>query len=186
MRYSKITVLMLLNLSVALSAFAEEHRQHGTHEHGAGLLNVAVEKNQLMLELSLPAMNVVGFEHPASNQTEQDQLTHAVKLLSEGMQLFYPGPEAKCVLVHVEVESALIADSVDQHADEHGDEHSNAHADFDVFYEFNCAQPSQLKTLTLSIFERFAGTQHLRAQVITGMGQSAAELTADNNIINLK
>jgi hypothetical protein len=190
MLFPKITLIMLLNCAVVSAAFAQEHRQHGTHEHGAGQLNIAVEKNQLMLELSLPAMNVVGFEHPASNQTERDQLRRAANLLRKGVQLFSPSPAAKCVQVDVQLESALIVDSKDQHVeehgDEHGDEHANAHADFDVSYEFNCSQPSQLTALTLSLFEQFAGTQHLRAQVITGMGQSAAELTADNNIVNLK
>ncbi len=186
MRYSKITLLMLMNCAVASVAFAEEHRQHGAHEHGGGQLNVAIEKNQMMLELSLPAMNVVGFEHPANNQAERDQVTHAAELLSDGMLLFSPSAAAKCVLVDAQVESALITDSADQHAEEHVDEHENEHADFDASYEFDCAQPAQLKTLTLSLFERFAGTQHLRAQVITGAGQSAAELTVDDNIIKLK
>jgi hypothetical protein len=178
MHYSKIPLFILLNCSVALSAYAEEHRQHGAHEHGGGQLNVAVEQNQLMLDLSLPAMNVVGFEHAVTDQVERDQVTAAADLLKQGMQLFTPSPAAKCELVDAQVESSLFAQGENQPVEEH--------ADFDVSYEFNCAQPEQLKALTLSLFKNFAGTHHLRMQVITATGQTGGELSAENNVINLK
>lgn len=178
MHYSKIPLFILLNCSVALSTYAQEHRQHGAHEHGGGQLNVAVEKNRLMLDLSLPAMNVVGFEHAVSNQVERDQVAAAANLLKHGMQLFTPSPEAQCELVDVLVESSLFEQDEHQAAEEH--------ADFDVSYEFNCAQPEQLTALSISLFRNFAGTHHLRTQVITASGQTGGELSADNYVIELK
>jgi hypothetical protein len=178
MHYCKIPLLMLLGSSVAFSAYAEEHRQHGSHEHGGGQLNVAVEQNRLMIELSLPAMNVVGFEHAVSNQSERDQVAAAANQLKQGMRLFRPSPAAKCELLDVQVESSLFAHDENQATEEH--------ADFDVSYEFNCAQAAQLKALSVSLFKIFPATHHLRAQVITDTGQTGGELSADKNVVEFK
>jgi hypothetical protein len=201
MHYSKILLLMLLGSSVALSAYAEEHRQHGAHEHGGGQLNVAVEQNRLMIELSLPAMNVVGFEHAAKNQTEKEQLAQAVTLLKDGASLMAPSTDAGCKLVTATVESALLDDehghdemdsakhdeSGAENTDDHEHHHDAAeHADFDVSYEFDCKQAAKLDQLTLSLFKQFPGTKHLETQLITEMRQGGAELTAESNILNLK
>ena len=108
MYYSRIAVSILLSCGAALTALAEEHRQHGVHEHGGGHLNVAVEQNILMIDLSMPAMNIVGFEHTANNNNEYGQVRHAVDLLRDGEHLFAPSPAAKCSLMHADVASALL------------------------------------------------------------------------------
>lgn len=193
MHYSRNTLLSLIIASAASTAFAQEHRQHDAHEHGGGQLNVALEKNQLMVDLSLPAMNVVGFEHPASNQQEKDQLTRAQLLLKDGVSLMGPSPTAGCKLLNVTVESMLLEDDQEHaamqsaHTDdaEHHDGEGE-HADFDVSYEFDCKQPAELSQLSLSLFSQFPGTQHLEAQVITPTLQTGAELSADNPVVKLK
>ena len=193
MQYPKIPLLLMIACLAASSAMAQEHRQHGAHEHGGGLLNVALEKNTLMVELSLPAMNVVGFEHPATNQTEENQLEQAETLLKDGVGLLGPSPAAQCELVSVTVESKLLDhehghDGMEKdHADEQGHDHADeAHADFDVSYEFDCKQVGKLKQLSLSLFKHFPGTQHLETQLITATLQTGTELDADGNILKLK
>ncbi len=202
MHYSKITLLLVMACSSA-SALAQEHRQHGAHEHGGGQLNVALEKNTLMVDLSLPAMNVVGFEHAAKNQHEKDQLEHAETLLKDGVRLLQPSPAGQCELLSVTIESKLLDHEHDgmesdhaeehekdgmeaDHADEHEHHADEEHADFDVSYEFDCKQADRLEQLALSLFRQFPGTQHLEAQVITATLQTGTELSADNNILNLK
>lgn len=178
MRYSEIAVSILLSCGTASASFAEEHRQHGAHEHGGGQLNVAVEQKSLMIDLSLPAMNIVGFEHPANDDKERSLVAQAADQLRDGMRLFVPSPAAKCTQTRSDVKSALLGNA--------DDDEEAGHADFDVDYEFSCAEPSQLSALTLSLFERFPATQHLRAQVITPAGQTGAELSAGNNRLELK
>lgn len=185
MRNTKLAALLLLICSAATPVQSEERRHQEAHEHGAGQLNVAVEQNSLMIDLSLPAMNVVGFEHPAHDQEERDQVARAVDLLRDGMGLFAPTPAAKCVLTRVEVESALLGH--EEHPDEAaGHEEEDGHADFDVAYAFNCENPAQLTALTLGLFERFPGTHHLRTQVIAPGVQTGVELTDENRVLELK
>ncbi|MFT6916546.1 MAG: hypothetical protein ACJAWL_002886 [Motiliproteus sp.] len=200
MRTTHIVISALLAGAAISPAIAEEHRQQEVHQHGGGSLNVAAEKNSLIIELSVPAMNIVGFEHPPTNQHERDGIERAAALLRDGLQLFTPNPQANCVLVHAEVQSALLANADkhdekhdeehdakhDEHADEeHHDDEEN-HADFNVAYEFNCAEPGQLSELQLTLFKHFPGTEHLRAQAITATGSAGAELSADNNTLKLR
>ena len=129
-------------------------------------------------------MNVVGFEHPAANAGEREQIMQADRLLRDGAGLFMPSPAAKCTLIGAQVESVLLDHAENAGAMKAHD--SQEHADFDVAYEFNCAEPSQLQTLTISLFKRFPGLQHLRAQLITPEGQSGAELNEANNLLELR
>lgn len=175
MRYPELALLLIIGSSSAASVLAEEHRQHGVHEHGGGQLNIALEKNTLMIELSLPAMNVVGFEHPYNNEQQHKQVTDAVANLRDGLRLFSPSKAANCNLSKVEVETALLDTSG----------HAEEHADFDASYEFNCSHPAQLKALELSLFQQFPGTQQLEVQLITAEHQTGKELHAENPVIRL-
>ena len=196
MRNPDMAVLFLLTCCTAIPVHAEVHRHHKAHEHGTGHLNVAVDQNTLMIDLSLPAMDVVGFEHPVNNEEERGQVAHATRLLQDGIQLFAPTPAAKCVLVRSEVESVLLENEAHhEHDEKHDDEEhehdgkhekEHAHADFDVSHEFNCESPAQLNALTLSLFEHFSATHRLRVQMITPTNQGGTELTPDKRILNLK
>lgn len=186
MRKPYAAALLLLTYSAATPIHAEEHRHHEAHEHGGGQLNVVVEQNTLMIDLSLPAMNIVGFEHPANNENERNQISRAADLLRDGTRLFVPTPEAKCALIRSEVESALLGHLQHNHDDAEPNEEEREHADFDMSYEFNCETPSQLYTMTLSLFEHFPGTHHLRTQVITPSGQTGGELTHEKSILKLR
>ena len=206
-----INIIIFTTLTFAASSFsiAGEHRQHNVHEHGGGSMNVAVEKNKLLVDLSMPAMNITGFEHFPTNQDEHEIIERAAMLLKEGQRLFAPSPAANCTLVHVKVDSALLEDSNhhdglaqntesnrthEEHHSEEDQEHHHEemesdaenHADFDITYEFNCAQPAQLSELSLTLFSVFPGVLHLRTQAITPKDQLSVELNAKSNTLKLK
>jgi hypothetical protein len=183
MRSVNHVVLLSLLCSAGSFAAADEPRHHGTHEHGGGQLNVVVEKGMLAIELSLPAMNIVGFEHPARTSKERNELRRAAELLRDGVRIFGPSPAAECTLSKVVLESALLEEA--GHHDGAGHD-GEGHADFDVSYEFNCVEPSRLTGLDLTLFRLFPGTEHLRTQVITPGGQTAVELNAGNVSLPLK
>ena len=57
---------------------AEEKRHHEAHEHGVANLNVAVEGNNIYIEFSSPAANIVGFEHHPRTHEQKDAVRDAV------------------------------------------------------------------------------------------------------------
>ncbi|MDR1656084.1 MAG: DUF2796 domain-containing protein [Deltaproteobacteria bacterium] len=66
---------------------------------------------------------------------------------------------------------------------DHGGEEEHSHSDLEAFYEFSCADTKALTQITVDVFNLFPGLNEVEAQVISPSGQSAAELTAKENIL---
>ena len=165
------------------AVYAEEHghRHHEAHQHGQGQLNIAIEGNTLQIELQSPAMNIVGFEHAPNNEEQHHAIEHAAARLREGDKLFITPTSAGCTLLEVEMESSLLAGEEEHDHEEHEGE---AHSDFDAEYRFGCSHPEALTQITVRLFATFPATEELEVQLLTGHGQSAAELSADNPQLN--
>jgi len=80
----KKSYLLTLALLTSTSSFAkEEHREHGAHEHGHAQLSVVTEKNDMILALDTPSMNLFGFEHEPRNDEQKATVIKAVKSLED-------------------------------------------------------------------------------------------------------
>lgn len=180
--------VMVLAACISTSALADEHdhRQHEAHEHGVGLLNIALEHDALHIELESPAMNIVGFEHKPASQKQQTAVEEAITTLRKGDRLFALNAEAGCKLLEADVDTALL-DEHAEHADKHrehasGKEHDEeAHADFDASYVFKCRHAATLNTIDVKLFQLFPGTEELEVQLLTDKGQTALHLTPSNS-----
>ena len=132
---SSILSAALLSSSIAV-AKQEEHREHGAHEHGHAQLSVVVEKNQLLVSIESPAINVFGFEHQPNNHEQTTIAEKAVEDLENFSSLITLDANAKCSVRKVDVNHPfeLRHDNHphgdEDHKDEHKhDEHKNEHAE---------------------------------------------------------
>jgi hypothetical protein len=193
-----VTGFVFLTVSAIHTAQAGEHRQHGTHEHGVAHLNVAVEGSELAIELSSPAANIVGFEHPPQTQAQKEQVKEARKKLEAAQTLFELPANAQGRLVKSSVDSDIDNDSADAydagHAHEHTDVHEEKekadhghqddghghehHSDFKAAYHFFCSEPEKLAYLDVMLFQVFPGIERIEVQILTDTSQTAMELTA--------
>ena len=181
-----LLTLMLYNTAPAF-ADEHEHREQEAHEHGVAKLNIAQEGNTLQIELSSPAMNLVGFEHAPRNKQQQAAVQQAVAGLQKGERLFQLSPAAGCHLTEYDVDSSLMEEEHghDEHGkEEHEDEHE--HADFDASYVFQCKNPAALRSIEVKLFKLFPGTEELEVQLLTDKGQRALELTPSNPTLHLQ
>jgi hypothetical protein len=174
-----------------------EHRQQEAHVHGIAALNLALEGNQVQLELDSPAANVVGFEHVPSSDEDQAAMDKAVARLENGDALFRFNDEAGCRMQAATVTSELIEDehagAHDQDAHDHADEEAGdhdehghdgePHADILAAYHFECDSPNQLARLTVGLFEAFTGMEEIKVQYVIENKQGAAELTAQDQVV---
>ena len=105
----------------AFAASDGEHREHEAHEHGHGTLDIVVEGEELVIELRIPAVNVVGFEHAPKDDAEREAVRQALVPFGDAASLFLLPAEAEC-----EVEEAEAAIVSMDHEDEHeGEEHAD-------------------------------------------------------------
>lgn len=174
----------LLPLAVA-HAHDDDHdhdHAHGTlaaHEHGVASLNAVLDGNTLELQLSSPAMNLVGFEHAASTDADKAKVAAARQTLEQPLKLFALAQAAGCNEDSQELESPLFGDAPgadDDDGDEH--EHGHEHADVHAHYQLTCANPGKLAQIDLTpLFKAFPATQKINVQLIGPDGQKGVEAT---------
>lgn len=179
-------------VTAAESADTHSHREHGPHVHGTAQLTLALEGNELAIQLRSPADNVIGFEHPPKNETERYKLQQAVQQLSNASAVFTVRDAAQCQAEPGRVTSGLLSDSShsDQNVttqtkapDQDHDEHD--HADFTAAYRWVCAQPQALGAIDIKIFALFSGFHTIKAEWVSPIGQGAKTLTASDHSVTI-
>lgn len=205
MQKAYLLTLSLLASSVAL-ATEDEHREHGAHEHGHAQMSVIVEKNDLLISLESPAINVFGFEHKPENKMQHKKVGDAVKDLEKVQSLITLDKSANCNLVKSKVDQPFEIAHADEDKDEHKhdadhkdehDEHKHdedhaehkesTHSDVDVEITYACKDASKLTKMDLSgLFKRFPIFEELDVQGIINGKQTATELSKDQAVLSLK
>ena len=191
-----------LALSLPTASMAEEgHRELGAHVHGHGTLNIAVEDKNIAMELEVPGMDIVGFEHAPSSDAQKQAVDEAKMILQRVLEVF-PVPEsAGCTVASADV--AIEAehhhdddhdhDGKDAKADDHDHDHDGheahegheGHNQFHANYALSCTNPSALTSIGFNYFKHFAGAQALTVNVVTGKGQSSFEVSRNKPTLDL-
>jgi hypothetical protein len=162
------------------------------HVHGAGALQLVLEGGNLNIELRLPAMDVVGFEHAPRTAKHKEAVKTAVALLKDSRKAFELPAAAQCTAAPGKVESALLEtrqdhdhghDKQDHDHHEHSDE--EVHADFEVAYRFDCRHPESLKSLKVTLFQYLPRLEKLEVQSVTPTGQKSQQLVPGQDTIQL-
>ncbi|ELP2657134.1 DUF2796 domain-containing protein [Vibrio parahaemolyticus] len=207
---SKQVLAIIIGLSLSTVATAEEYRQHSAHVHGHVEFNIAQDGSDLLLEITAPGADVVGFEHAPENSEQEKTLQHAIATLEDSNALFAINPQAQCEIEEVHVEHSLGGQHEehehhdheghdhDEHAhhdhDKHehdgheGHDHSehSDHGEFTVQYRFHCAQVGELSRIQTDWFNQFPSTESVNVNLFTDTTQSATNLTKSNTQIAIK
>ncbi|MBD9458960.1 DUF2796 domain-containing protein [Pseudomonas sp. PDM05] len=187
-------LLLALPFALLPLAVAHAHEEHdhehgslGAHEHGVGRLNAVLDGQALELELDSPAMNLVGFEHPATSAADKAKVAAVRKQLENPLALFNLPKAAGCVASSQELNSPLFGDKPEADHDDDDDhdhdakdgEHHHDHSEIHAHYQFTCATPTALSNLDLTqVFKTFPATQKIQVQLIGPSGQQGVDATA--------
>ncbi|EJI6689012.1 zinc-binding protein [Vibrio parahaemolyticus] len=207
---SKQVLAIIIGLSLSTVATAEEYRQHSAHVHGHVEFNIAQDGSDLLLEITAPGADVVGFEHAPENAEQEKTLQHAVATLEDSNALFAINPQAQCEIEEVHVEHSLGGQHEEhehhdheghdhdehahhdhdkhEHDDHEGHDHSehSDHGEFTVQYRFHCAQVGELSRIQTDWFNQFPSTESVNVNLFTDTTQSATSLTKSNTQITIK
>lgn len=160
--------LLLALLALLVFATGSAHAAKG-HVHGAGTLDVSIDKGQISLALALPLDATTGFERAPKTPQERAALENAGKILNDASSLFIPSPAAQCTPKAATVALPFAADKKTA-AD-------SGHADIEASYTFECANAAELKAIDTTLFKHFKRLYRLEAQRIGPSGQGASRLT---------
>ncbi|MFV8429955.1 zinc uptake protein ZrgA [Vibrio owensii] len=134
---SKHALALVIGLSLAATANAEEYRQHEAHVHGHVEFNIAQDGKDLLIEITSPGADVVGFEHAPENAEQEQALKQAIAALKDTDKLFAINQQAKCVIEDVHVSHTLGQDSHEghDHHDHEGHDHDKHEHDHEHDHE---------------------------------------------------
>lgn len=180
---------LALAAGVHVPAHAAGTAAHDAHHHGHGRLNAAVDGNDLLIELEVPAAHAVGFEHAPNNADQErlvDEALERIVTLSNWLSVL---PSGACKLNTHEVE--LLGEhrkSGESH--DHGahtaahvdDEHNDLHAQFHL----TCKADMPAQALELTIGKVLTGIEELDATVLSPQIQRSVEVGATKTTLPLR
>ena len=190
----------LAGLCVSAGAFADHHtneeekRDHKAHVHGEVTFNIAQDGEDLIIAISAPGADIVGFEHQPESAQEEATLKQALARLAKPESLFTLNQGAQCQLSDHLIEQSLPAHEEDHHEEDSHDEHDedhheedkhdeheeNSHAAFEIAYQYQCHDIAKLSAIKTNWFSFFPKTQEIHVNLLTDKSQSVLELTANN------
>ena len=63
------------------------------HTHGEAQLNIIIEPSSIILEFNSPALNIVGFEHSPTSESEKDAIKMAKQKLMAASNFTFHKPK---------------------------------------------------------------------------------------------
>jgi hypothetical protein len=197
MQINAITAFAVMALAATVSAvaYAEEHRELGPHVHGHGNLNIAVEDKRVSMELEVPGIDIVGFEHDATTDDQKAVVEKAKAQLAQPLAVFKLPAAAGCTVadakVAVEAEHHHDGDADDDHdhdqaaGEDHDHDEHEGHKEFHVTYTLDCAKPASITSIDFDYFKLFASAHDLTVNIVTAKAQNTYNVTRDAPSLDL-
>ncbi|WP_390914726.1 DUF2796 domain-containing protein [Pseudosulfitobacter sp. SM2401] len=197
----KLLSLLTLSAMAATPVFAQETRQLDAHEHGVAQLDIAMDGQQIAMELHAPGADIVGFEYAAESADDRAAVDSAVAALARPLDLFVLPDAAGCSVVQAaaglesEEDHDGEAEDHDEHAkddhDDHNDDHDDheeqaGHTEFHAEYLLTCTDPNAATDITFAFFDAFPNALEVEVQLISDTGAKSFEVERDTPTLDLR
>lgn len=172
--YAYAVLMSVFSLSAPAAAqnpFSDTHTQ-SAHVHGVAHLSVAVDAQTIVMDLEMPLVSLVGFEHKPASELEKKAFSHASQTLSQVDRLFQLSAAARC---------ALTSKTIEMPTFEQG-----THQDVDARYQFHCMSIAELQSLKVIFFATFKHIETLKTIYIDDERQLAKTLTPDQPVFSFR
>ncbi|MGR5391467.1 zinc uptake protein ZrgA [Vibrio crassostreae] len=128
----KPTILaVVIGMTVSASVLAnEEFRSHEAHVHGKVEVNIAQDGQELLVEVTAPGADVVGFEHAPETAEQKKVFEQAIAQLNKPEDLFGFN-NASCTLKFKSVTNTLEGDHDSHEGHDHAEHDHNDHKGHD-------------------------------------------------------
>ena len=171
------THLLMQTFGVALAAGA--HAAEHAHVHGVVTLNVAVEANQVSLQIEAPLDSLVGFEHAPRTAAQKQAVRTMFDRFAAPQSLVELKPAAQCTLENSSAESDALSAAAAGKPAADGD-----HADLDATLQFGCKQAASLRSIDVAgLLGAFPRIVRIEAQIASPAGQFKRTLKRPDTLL---
>lgn len=182
----------LISLPFAFSAMAQDkHRQLGAHAHGEGKFNISIEGKKVSMELEVPGVDIVGFEHAATSKKQKAAVANAKNKLKDPAKVVAWPKAAGCKLQKASVELHIEGGDHDGHKHEehkHGKKEAKeeSHSEFHAEYELTCSSPEKIVSVSFPYFKNFGGSRQLEVTIVGPKAQTRFDVGRGAGTIDLR
>ena len=175
----KTFCFVLANFSLFFASVV--HSAQDAHVHGLSHLTIALEKQTLLVEISSPLMDIVGFEGEPRTKVQKDSIERAKATLRkiDNVLIFKGG---SCLEKNIDV--TLGHDHSNEHS--HSEDNHDTHSEISAVYKFKCSDPKELQEITVLLPNQFSRMEKIKAQWVTSNAQGQITLDKKKNTINLR
>lgn len=200
-------------LWMALAAPAVVLAEPGVHTHGDARLQLALAGDALEIDLTVPGMDAVGFEHAPRDDAQRAALAAAVAKLEASPDWLAFEPAGACTVTEASAhghgyDAEHDAQDGGDHGAAHGDAHAHdhdhdhqadhdhdhdahahgegddhAHAELHLTLHAHCAQPPV--AVSLGLVEAFPALQRVRVEYVTDGAQGQVDLRGSDQRVAL-
>lgn len=169
---------------LCLAPFSAAYALADKHVHGHGQLLVAQDENNWQLQFSIPAADLLGFEHAPENDEQMQQVHQIEKQISEYSNVF--SVDGNCQLVSQEIDFPHHETHGSQHEDEqHPDgEHHDAHHHEDVTLAYQLSCGDDISEMTVTLFRIAPSLSALEVQWVNDKGQGMTDATPQSATVS--
>ena len=149
------TLIYFALITVSLTSYAQSSSH--SHQHGKGVLEIAIEGKTLSGVLEMPLEALLGFEHAPKTSKEMSAQSKLEKRLGSIDAWFEINSEAQCTPKSPQIK--LDRDAITKHSD--------------LLYTFSysCSNPSALKEIRLLFFIEYPSVKEVKVEVASPKGQ---------------
>jgi Protein of unknown function (DUF2796) len=149
----------------------------GPHEHGVARMNLAIDGQQVQVSIQVPLESLLGYEREPRAAAEKALASAMLERLKQAQEVILTPAAAQCRPAEAaQIKAPLIE----------GKDNGQQHGDLDGHYKLVCAQPAELRTLEVSLFEVSRRITRVQVQVAGPKGSSQATLRRNKRQIKLK
>ncbi len=178
----KFIIIISTLVATQVLAKAKSHREHGSHQHGAGSLGIAFEENKGRLEFKIPSESVIGFEYtPKTDKDKKIKEAQLAKLETGVTEMVAFDASLKCQISKDKIEVVRDEKESKSAHSEHS-EHSDLEATFNVI----CDKSPIGSKVTFNVQKIFPKIRDLDVQLIVGNIQKSIEARKNGVSIELK
>jgi len=190
-QFVSIFYLVVTFIGAINSVYAEQKNSSlEAHYHGLSELTIVMEGELLEIQLTSPAMNLVGFEYKASSEKDMAAIKNAESMLQKHKTIFSIFG-SNCEHVRTAIDTSSLVEvghnqghDNDHHNDNHEDKDNHEdHSEMLVNYSYLCQEADKLSSIEVFLFKLFPGIHKIHAMWIMQSKQGSATFTANNPIV---
>lgn len=198
-----IVAIPFILVPASFASSGEEYREHAPHEHGHGAIDIVMEAEEVVIEIRIPAVNVVGFEHAPRDDEEHEAIRHALVPFEDASSAFVLSGEAGCEVENIRASIASMTHESERHQDEAGNGHEQHghdthgheeheeqadeedHSELHATYHLHCHVPGQLRQVDMRVLKHLHDIEEIDVRLVTPDAQRALTLHAGKTVIEL-